>query len=303
MITRIGSAMRTHLLLLTVISVLAYSCKKENSGATLISQTSSSTIAVAASENNSAAGDSIYVVQPCPRGYSRDSITESQLPAAAMAYLSSNYSGYTFNKGFVVVNGSGQTVAYVAIIYYNDKPVALLFDITGTFLKVLEQRDKGDVDGKGWHEGGRFCDRDGLQKDTVALNSLPGSILTYLATNYSTDTLLKAFENRQDSGFVVISKNDGLFATVFDANGTFVKRVAVPTPPGACVSISESALPATIVNYLAETYPNYVFEKAFAVYNSSNVLQGYVLVVNANNTRYAVRFDGSGNFVAAKAIW
>jgi hypothetical protein len=302
MITRIGSTACTYLFPLAVISALA-SCTKENSGASSTSQTTSSTIAVAVSENSSAAGDSIYIMQPCPRGYSRDSITETQLPSAATTYLSSNYSGYTFSKAFSVVNSSGQTAGYVAIIYYNDKPVAVLFDGNGDFVKVLEQRDRGDVDGKGWHDGGRFCDRDGLQRDTVSLSSLPVSILTYMATNYSIDTLLKAFEDRHDSGFVVISKNNSLFATVFDANGTFVKRVAVPISAGTCMSISETVLPASIVNYLTETYPDYVFEKAFAAYNSSNVVQGYVVIINANNTRYAVRFDGSGNFVTAKAIW
>jgi putative PepSY-like beta-lactamase-inhibitor len=303
MITRIGSTTYTYLFTLALISVLANSCTKESSQSTSSSQTSSSTIAVASFENSSVAGDSIYVIQPCPRGYSRVSITEAQLPSAATAYLSSNYSGFTFNKAFVVVNSTGQTAAYVAVIYYDNKPVAILFDSNGNFVRVLEQRDKEDIDGKGWHDGGRFCDRDGLQKDTLAPSSLPVSVLTYMTTNYSTDTLLKAFEDRHDSGFVVISKNNGLFATVFNENGIFVKRVAMPTPPGTCMSISETALPASIVNYLTETYPDYVFEKAFAAYNSSNMVQGYAVVINANNTRYAVLFDGSGNFVAAKAIW
>ena len=261
MITRIGGTF-VSLLTLAAISALLNSCTKETSQAGSTSQTSSSTISVAASENNSASGDSIYVIQPCPRGYSRDSITASQLPSAAAAYLSSNYAGYTFNKAFAVVDNSGQTAAYVAIIFYNDKPVAILFDNSGNFVRVLEQRDKNDIDGKGWHDGGRFCDRDRQQKDTVALNALPAIVLTYMATNYPTDTLLKAFQDRQDSGFLVISKSNGLFATVFAANGTFVKRVTVPAPSATFASINESALPANVANYLTETYPDFVFEKA-----------------------------------------
>ena len=180
---------------------------------------------------------------------------------------------------------------------------AFLFDSNGNFVRVLEQRDKGDIDGKGWHDGGRFCDRNGLQKDTVALSALPTSILSYLAANYSTDTLVKAFQNRHDSSFVVISKNNGLFATVFDSSGNFVKRVTLPAPPGIAVGITQSALPANVLSYLSTTYPDYVFEKAFAVYNNSNVLQGYAVVLNANNTKYAVLFDSSGNFVSVKTIW
>src|SRR5438105_4487498 len=304
MITRIKNKPFIPVLTLAVTAMFVASCKKETSQTLSNSQTASSTIAVAASESSSGvAADTIYILQPCPHGYSRDSISAADLPSAVTSYLSANYPGYTFSKAFAVRNSSGQTAAYVAVIFFNDKPVALLFDSNGTFVRVLEQRDKGDIDGKGWHDGGHFCDRDGLQKDTVALSALPSSILAYMTANYSSDTLIKAFQSRHDSSYVVISKDNGLFATVFDAAGNFVKRVAVPAPPGNAVSIVQSALPASTLSYLATTYPNYVFEKAFAVYNSTNALQGYAVVINANNTRYAILLDASGNFVAVKPIW
>jgi hypothetical protein len=68
------------------------------------------------------------------------------------------------------------------------------------------------------------------------------------------------------------------------------------------VSISQSAVPAIVQTYLNTTYPNYVFEKAFAAY-VSNSLQGYMVLINANNTKYAVKFDASGNFVSVKTVW
>ena len=303
MITRTRSAIASTMVTLALISTVDTSCKKELSQASSTSQTNSSTIAVAASENTAASGDSIYVIQPCPRGYSRDSIAESALPSAAAAYLSDNYSGYSFVKAFAVVNTSGQTAAYVAIIYFNDKPVAILFDAAGDFVRVLEQRDRGDIDGKGWHDGGRFCDRDGRGRDTVALSSLSNSILSFMLANYPGDTLVKAFQNRDDSGFLVISKNNGLFATVFNAGGNFVKRLSLPAPPGICVSTGQGDLPRNVMSYLGTTYPAYVFEKAFAAYNNNTELLVYVVVINANNTKYAVRFDASGNFVSARSIW
>jgi len=114
---------------------------------------------------------------------------------------------------------------------------------------------------------------------------------------------LKAFTNRHDSSIVVISKNNGLFATVFDNSGTFIKRVSLPPPPGNFQNVTESGLPANLSDYLSATYPNYVFEKAFAAYNNSNVLQGYWAIINASNTKYAIRFDPFGNFISAKTIW
>jgi hypothetical protein len=173
--------------MLILTTTLFASCKKDISASTDGNNvTASSTIAVAASETAAASGsptDSVYIMQTCPRGSQRDSITAAGLPAGATAYLTTNYPGYTFSKAFAIKNSSGTTTAYVAIIYYNDKPVALLFDSTGTFVKVLEQREKGDIENHGWHEGGRFCDRDGLQKETVAMSSLTSVIIKYLCCN------------------------------------------------------------------------------------------------------------------------
>ena len=304
MITRIRNTGIICLLTASIVMIILSSCQKNLSAS---ANTASSTIAVAASEsaaaaNPTTAADSVYVVQPCARGYSRNPISATDLPSAVTAYLTANYSGYTFSKAFSIVNSTSAVTAYVVIIYYNDKPVGILFDSAGNFVKVLEQRDRGDLDGKGWHDGGRFCDRNGLQKDTIAINALPSVVLTYMAANYPQDTLTKAFRSRHDSSYVVVSKNNGLFATVFDANGNFVKRITLPAPQGSCTSISQSDLPSNVAGYLGTTYPNYVFEKAFAVYRNG-VLQGYVVVINANNTKYAVRFDASGNFVAVKTIW
>jgi hypothetical protein len=301
MITRVKSVRALYLLAITTIGFMA--CNKEISSS--IETSTSAVIAVAASETAATTGtsaDSVYVIQFCTRGSQRVSIAEGNLPAAVTTYLITNYTSYTFNKAFAINNSSGTTTAYVAIIYYNDKPVAVLFDSSGNFIKVLEQREKGDLDDHGWHEGGRFCDRDGLQKDTVAISALPSSILNYISVNYPQDTLVKAFKNNYDSSYVVISKNNGLFATIFDSNENFIKRVTLPAPAGSCVNIAQSALPANVLSYLDTTYPNYVFDKAFAAYKDS-VLQGYVVILNANNTKYAVRFDVSGNFVLAKTIW
>lgn len=289
----------------TLLLLILTSCKKDVSGS---GSTNSSTIAVAASESTAASGvtsDSVYLVQPCNRNETRNAVAATDLPAAVTTYLSANYSGYTFAKAFSVTNSSTSTIdAYVVVIFYNDKPVGLLFDSSGNFVKVLEQREKRDIDGRGWHDGGgRFCDRDGRGRDSIALSSLSASILSYMATNYPQDSLVKAFQNRHDSSIAVISKNNGLFATIFDANGNFKARINLPAPPGHCVSIAQTDLPSNVQSYLSTTYPNYVFEKAFAAYNSSNVLQGYVVVINANNTKYAVKFDAPGNFVSVRTIW
>lgn len=260
------------------------------------------TIAVVASPSVANA-DSVYVVQPCPRGAIRDSIAEADLPASVSTYLDAAYSGYLFHKAFAIKDSAGTVSGYAVIVYYNDKPVGLKFDAAGAFVKVLEQRERGDLKGDGHHRGGRFQHRDGKGRDSIDLSALPASITAYFATNYSSDTLLKAYKTI-DSSVVVLSKNNGLFATVFDAGGTFVKRTSLPakdTRNGAQIS-EESALPAAMTTYLTATYPNYVFQKAFTVKDGS-IVAGYIVVIDANNTKYAVAFDASGTFVSAKTLY
>jgi hypothetical protein len=89
---------------------------------------------------------------------------------------------------------------------------------------------------------------------------LPATITAYYTANYASDTLVKAFRNR-DSSIVVLSKNNGGFATLFSAAGTFVKREQLHIKGGYCVSIDLSALPSAAANYLIQTYPNYVIEE------------------------------------------
>jgi hypothetical protein len=285
----------------------ATSCKKElstnNSGNAVVTTSTSSTIAVATdgtSSNGSSTPDSVYIINPCARGIHRDTVAAADLSATIQSYLTTNYSGYTFLKAFAVKDTTGTVQGYVVIIKFNGKPVGLQFTADGTFVKVLEQRERGDLDdGPGWHRGGLFDCRDGQHRDTLSLSSLSTAITTYMSTTYASDTLVRAF-TLKNGNILVISKDSGLYATVFTSAGVFVKRVVIPSPVGLVIAVA--TLPDAALNYLSTTYPNYVLDKAFSI-TTGGTLKGYVALINANNTRYCVAFDASGNFVAAKAIW
>ncbi len=260
-----------------------------------------STQAVAVAASRSTVGDSVYVVGTCARGHHRDSIAFSSLPGAVTDYLTANYAGYTFQKAFTNKDTSGNTGGYIVIIQYNDNPVGLRFDAAGAFVKVLEQREGRDLDGRhGWHQGGAFADRDGKRRDTIALSALPSAITGYFTTNYAQDTLVRAYKNR-DNSIVVLSTNNGAFATVFDANGAFIKRVDLPARKGHPNSIELAALPSAAQTYLTTTYPNYVFKQAFEI-NENGTLQGYAVFIDANATKYALAFDATGNFIKAVTV-
>ncbi|MEI6946874.1 hypothetical protein V9K67_06685 [Paraflavisolibacter sp. H34] len=296
---------KTHFAVFAGLLLALTACQKSETVEST-DESTSPTIAVAATvsaDPSVTVTDSVYILQRCDRGFRREALAQASLPADVTTYLSANYSGYVFHKAFAIKSSTDVTAGYVVIVYYNSKPVALAFSSAGAFEKVLEQREKGDLDGKGWHHGGRFADREGKGKDTVALASLSAAIKTYFSANYPGDTLLKAFRNR-DSSYVVLSKNNGAYATVFTSASVFVKRVQLPVKEITAVAslIDVSALPVLARTFLEAAFPNFVFKSAFSL-TVNNVLRGFVVVFDANNTKYAVEFNAAGTFVRGKVIY
>jgi len=278
------------------------SCNKENSKAnTSTSQSAVSATRSIAVATGTTSNDSVYVIHTCAHDHHLDSISASGLPAAITDYLSANYSGYTFQKAYTDKDSSGTISGYVVIIQFNSNPVGLKFDASGNFINVLEQREGRDLTGDGWHEGGRFCNRDGRYRDTIHLAALPADILSYFTTSYPQDTLVRAYITR-DSSYMVFSIDNGAFITVFNSNGTLIKRVELQSHFNGNVStVTQAALPSAIQTYLSTTYPAYVFNEAFS-FSENGVLLGYVVSLDANGTKYGIEFDASGNFVRAITI-
>jgi hypothetical protein len=287
---------------LCFIAFLAFwfaACKKSNMPDSSDSGSeSTSPIMVAARLTNNNPGDSLCMLHKMHFGFHREAVSESDLPSTVNDYLTNNYSGYTFHRAFAVKNAGGNVAAFVVVVYYNNKPVGLVFNSSGDFLLVLEQREKGDLDGDG--HGGRFHDRDGKHRDTIALTALPSSVLNYMSANYPTDTLLKAFMNC-DSNIIILSQNGAIYATAFSANGAFRARVPAISHSGRAIDIAQTALPAVVQNYFSNTYPNAIFEKAFQLM-IGNIKTGYVVILDANGTDYALEFDASGAFLRSKVL-
>lgn len=297
---------KSALLVLSVALLSLGSCKKDSMSidnelefAKLEAITISSTSALGTSYGTS---DSLYAMEACKKGNKKTPIELAALSSSITTYLTTNYAGFTFQKAFQVSNQTTSAVdSYVVVIQFNEKPVALKFDAAGAFVKVLELREGRNMKGRGgWHAGGLFDHRDGKQRDTLAISAIPTAIKTYMSTTYAADTIVHAFVNK-DQSIVVISKNVNYFATAFNAANTFLKRHQLPAFPGKGMSIESSALPAVSTSYLTTTFPNYVFKKAFQI-KENGVVKAYLVLIDANLTKYAIHFDAAGAFVKSSAI-
>ncbi|MEO6521583.1 MAG: PepSY-like domain-containing protein [Mucilaginibacter sp.] len=287
-----------------------YSCQKANVKSTdtedakldiAISAAQAIQITNAGASLAGSSTDAIYAVNAYPAGGKKDSVTFASLPAAIGVYLTANYAGYTVQKTFKVSTAAGVLDGYVVVILFNAKPVALRFDATGTFVSVLKQCERHDMGGgPGWHEGGRFGDRDGKHRDTVALSALPTAVKAYFTANYATDTLLHAALN-MDGSYSVISANKALYVTTVSATGTLLSRIQISPRPDSRTAVTESALLSAITTYLTTTFPGYVFDKAFVEKAGTTVI-GYDVFITVNGTRHALLFDATGKFFKSICI-
>lgn len=259
-----------------------------------------------AEENNAimvaeatASSDAVFIVNAVPAGAEKDSVATSDLHTNINTYLNANYSGFTHFKAFKIKKNSSLE-GYIVVIKYNEKPVGLLFDEDGNFIRIFEQRERGQFSGKGWKHGGRFDGRDGKHRDTIALSSLSTAVKTYFLISYPQDTLLAAHAGK-NGDIVVISANNGLYATLFNSSSIFVKRAQLILKAGRKAAITQAQLSANIANYLLSTYPGYVFHRAYEVKVNSTT-QAYVVFIDSNDTKYALHFDASGNLVKTVVI-
>jgi hypothetical protein len=295
-------------LLIVSMGILTLSaCKKDNvlslddelQFVKLEAITISSTSAVSGSGN---ATDSLYAMDACKKGNKKTRVEQSSLSASITTYLSANYPGNTFLKAYQIANQTTSVIeSFVVVVQFNEKPVAIKFDASGIFLKVLEIREGRNMKGKGgWHAGGLFDNRDGKHRDTLAISAIPSAIKAYMLSTHPADTLVHAFVNK-DQSIILISRNIEFYATSFTTANVFIKRIQLPAGPAKVRSIEASALPSKSSAYLNTTYPNYVFKKAFEL-KVNGALKGYLVLIDANLTKYAIHFDASGQFLKAVTI-
>lgn len=245
--------------------------------------------------------DSVYVIYPCERDLLRDAIPASALPLSIQDYQTVYYENFDQLSAYTISDTEGNLKAFLSIIRFNNKPVALEFSMDGSFKKVLEQREWADLDNDGWHTGGLFEERNGANSDNIDPYSLPDEIKNYLSANFPEDSLLKAYRTKEDA-YLIVTKNNGGYAHVFNGNLEPQKYLALCGSNCQLEDIEKSNLSSGIQNKLLTTFPNYVFNQAdMMIVNNSTM--GTMVLINANNTRYAVSFNNNGDMISNKVVY
>ena len=219
-------------------------------------------------------------------------ITADQLPAAATAYLTTTYAGYTLIQAMQGTDRTGATF-YAVVIEQNSIRYHLHFDANGAF-----------VAGK----GGRGPGMNDANETTITADALPAAITTYLTTTYPGYVLVQAEQAADSAGVViyyetVITANGKTFQLNFDPAGNLLKggggKGGHGGPGGGKpmgTSLTAAQLPATVTTYLTTNYSGYTFGQAYQATTRDGVTV-YAVMITQNSTRYFLLFDANGAFV------
>lgn len=295
------------LIIATLVSLS--SCKKDIS-ATSVNQTSISItnavpvtkpLGVALNGYANSSVDSVFVVYTGDNTLLRDEIPASVLPANVQVYQTDNYENNTQLSVYKLIDINGKLKSYLSIITFNQRPVALEFDIDGNLVKVLEQREKADLNNDGWHSGGLFEDRGGSTNNTIDINSLPDEIKNYMANTYPDETISKALKTKENAT-IVLTNNVGSIATIFNAGLAFHKHIEMSSSTYQMDEVAKASIQSEVLIKVANTFPNYAFEAAYHM-SENGAYMGNLFLINANNTHYAVTMDDNGSILSHKVIF
>ena len=244
--------------------------------------------------------DSVYVVYTGENTLLRQEISVSELPGTAQNYQQENYQNYTPMSAYTIIDADGNTKGFISVIRFNERPVVLEYAFDGVFSKVMEQREWVDLDNDGWHTGGIFDYRGG-SINNIDLNTLPDEIKNYLVNNYPDETISKALRTKEDAT-IVLSNNSGAIATVFNAGLSFQQHLEISSSNYQLDEVEKSSISVEALNNIANTFPNAAIEAASRM-SENGLTMGNLVLINANNTHYAITLDTFGNVLSNKVIF
>ena len=231
------------------------------------------------------------------------SIPVDSLPLVAKNYLATNYTGYTWVKGYRQKDSAGVIVAYKTIIRHNNQTIVVRFNGAGAFVSAT-------ILGGGQGGGTRHC------RDTIAtVNTLPAAVTTYLTANYPGYMFLSGVIKRSTQTNVctvkgyeikIKSATNIFWGIKFDAAGGFLNAQQYGGPaPAPCrdTILAAANIPAAIATWLNTNYPAYTFLSGeIERENQANVctIEGYeIKIKSATNIFWEIEFNAAGGFVNA----
>ncbi len=122
--------------------------------------------------------------------------------------------------------------------------------------------------------------------------TLSATITDYLTANYPGYVANFAATDAALNTVVVITQTDGSMAgSLFDATGTFIKSLKQHMPKAKLTEVELSALPATIIDYVATNYEGFTISKV-----GMNTEGEFIVGLTEDTSKKVLLFNADGSF-------
>lgn len=133
----------------------------------------------------------------------------------------------------------------------------------------------------------------------IDIATLSSTISNYISTNYAGAIVQKAGVDSLGNTYIKIMKADSSFiGLLFDVNGNFIKELIRGHKGQRGTIIANSALPASVIPYIAASYATATIHKA--ILESDGTYK--VILLLSDGTYLGLAFDANGNFVSIMTL-
>lgn len=207
----------------------------------------------------------------------------SDLQAAIVTYINTNYAGATINSAHLESDGSFDVLITTA----ESVKIKLNFSSTGEFISARELKAKGN------HRH-QHSDR----HRRIALANLVSSITTYISDNYPGSKTVAAFKETDGSIDVFVVTADGAKLNLnFTADGTFVSVSTIDVYHlGEHTVVAVADLPTEITTYISTNYAGATINLAHIEPDGTYE----IYVTTAASIRLKLTFSATYEFVSEK---
>jgi len=215
------------------------------------------------------------------------------VPATALAFIKTNYAGYTVLGGHKLNMAKG-VIVYEVDIKMGTTAKDVYFDVNWAFVS-----DKAEGNGGGGHGDANAV--------TIDPKTIPASVSTLISTNYAGYTVVKAeseTHNGVASNEIDISNGTTMKALIFDTSWKFVSEQTGGKggnhggegQGGQATSVALTSIPAAVTTFITATYPGYTTSVAES--ETHNGVASYELkIVNGTASKELI-FDANWKFVS-----
>jgi len=204
-------------------------------------------------------------------------IAKSELPAAVLAYLETNFPGSRFESAFKKVKGD--KLGFRVELSFKNEKLAVFFDERGAFIELVK-----DLQNRPGKNGPAPVATE------ITLADLPAPVKSSISGYTFKRAMLIKDSSGKEIYYIRIDKLGVLYDLVIDSSGKILKTSTVNVGGALFTRVELKTLPAGLITFLKANAPGYTLNYAIAILKDAEIVE-YHVGVNVGTKKLEFRLN------------